>query len=125
MEISYTYNEGGLNATAFFIWENNPYCKNWFDPPGNVIDLRNKILAEAKEQVLKNIALAIKYGDDESKLWDKWVSHTGTGGYYIDFSLEQTPPDGIYVFIDFHVDPGIGQKSHYVERQVDISELKL
>lgn len=109
---------------ASFIWENNPYAKQWGRTRQDVEDSIRDFIIECATRNMKRLELSIKLGKEV----DEWDSYCGTGGYYITMH-EDTETDNdnvrtgpLSVRVDILVDPAVGIDrlgSHYQKWQVD------
>lgn len=108
MDIKIYYCNIQLLKTAQFIWQNNPYVRNWPARINSVEKLASYIKSMAYVQAKKNAISLVNNTED-------WVSYIGTGGFSIHFSSEYRPGD-IYVdiSIQFLVDAAVGVSSDYL-----------
>lgn len=109
MDVHITYKQASLHEAARFIWERNPAVRHWPSGPQSPVDVLDNIHQLMSKQALANAGTLIK----EKKLtldYSMWCDYTGTGGYYLIFSLESEPTsadDNIVIHVEILVDPGV------------------
>lgn len=108
MKFELSYNLASLHAAAAFIWENNPYVTKWPSAPRSASEVMSLIHEDMVRHASKNAASVLEERNTKVSTLDKWISHTGTGGYYLMFELQSEDDDSIVIAVDVLVDPGVG-----------------
>ncbi len=111
MKIS--YDKRALNAAAEYIWNNNTVVRDWPDKPTSVKEVKHIIKTFMVEAALKNATYikSVKNG----KTRGKWVSWTGTGGYFFIFSTD----DDVTIDVEILVSPNFKYKFVTKKLKVD------
>jgi hypothetical protein len=122
MRVEIGFNLNSLQEAAQYILDHNPSVPKWPNPPKNFFDLMRQMKDRVYRDVRKNIEVLKREKAEGVVLTDDWVSMTGTGGYIIQYSLEDHTDELIYISVDFLVDPAVGQDSTFVSEEIDFDE---
>ena len=122
MKIEVSYNLASLHAAAAYVWDNNPAVKQWPSAPLSVHDVMDLIHADLVKYARQNARTVIKERETKVSTVDEWITHTGTGGYYIMYDLYSAVDDEIVVIgANVLVDPGVGTSApRYTTEGIDI-----
>lgn len=102
MQLKVYYSIAQVHRAAYYIWENNPYVRNW----PNAMESPDDVVAYIKTMMFKQ---AEKNAHSLLQDDDQWVSFTGTGGFLIHFTSEYEPGDGfVDINVEVSVDPAVG-----------------
>lgn len=123
MNIKLTYNLASLHAAAAFIWDNNPSVRKWPSAPTSELDVLELIHSDMVRYASQNARTILSERTTGVDTSGQWVTHTGTGGYYLLFSLlSDEDSEDIAIGIDILVDAGVtGPASRYKAEVIDIS----
>jgi hypothetical protein len=114
MDVKIYYSNTQLQKTARFIWDNNPYVRNWLRGEKSLDQLISYIKSMAFRQGKLNAHALIHNVEN-------WLSYTGTGGFVIQFSSEYRPGDSfIDISIDFLVDASVGDYKDFLTFETNL-----
>lgn len=124
MSFQITYNSEELRLAAIFIWQNNPYARNWAT---SLLEVENNIkefIVDVAKRNMNSLIESQKLGTTP-KDWTDWC---GTGGYYVTvYEDSEYDDDGNLlglpsIHADILVDPAVGSDrlpDHYKTLVVD------
>lgn len=123
MILNIHYKLSALHDTAQFIWDNNPSVKYWPSRPKSVLcvidHIRQSLVTYAKknaEVIVRERRLGVQLNSE----WTDWTDYTGTGGYYVMYSLMDEPSDEINLDIEILVDLSVARVDKgYVREFID------
>ena len=122
MKINLSYNVASLHEAARYIWDNNPSVEKWPAAPKSAIDVMKQIKDDMFRYAKYNAQLILKEKRLGTDLTNEWATFSGTGGYYLLFTLEEDTEELILIGVDILVDPAVGNPvSRYL--MSDITEV--
>jgi hypothetical protein len=120
MIVNISYPLAALHEASRFIWETNPYVLNWPTTPTSVFDVMSSIKSMMEKGAMDNARLIVKERFLKINLDNEWIDYTGTGGYYIIYSLRDENETTITIDADILVDPAVGNPDKgYITEYVD------
>jgi len=108
MIVNIGYPVAALHEASKFIWENNPSVLKWPSAPESVFDVMSHIQETMRKGAMQNAKLLIKEKNLGVTLDREWLDYTGTGGYYLIFTLRDEVDEEITIDVDILVDPAVG-----------------
>ena len=108
MIVNISYPCAALHEAAKFIWENNPSVEKWPSAPKSVFDVISNIQSMMKRGAMDNAKIILKERALGTNLDNEWLTYTGTGGYYLVYTLRDSDDtENVTIEVDILVDPAV------------------